>query len=109
MFTNMFDATEAQEFGKSLAVKFSTAYPMIDQKKETASGNKKGLRSKVLDKQEKVLVRMTSEVRQFGKAHSLNFIKKAKLANAFKWNLLDMGYEKEFVELLTKEVILALK
>lgn len=109
MLKNWFDTTEVEEFGRSLAMKFSAAYPMIDQKKESVSGNKAGLRAKVLGKQEKVLGRLTVEVRQFGQEHSLNVYKKAKLGNAFKWGLLELGYEPEFVDLLTKEVILALK
>lgn len=109
MLKNMFDAKEAEEFGKNLAERFSAAYPMIDQKRESASGNKEGLRVKVEERQKKVLARLTADVSQFGKAQSLNFIKKAKLANAFKWNLLELGYEPEFVDLLTKEIILALK
>ena len=109
MLINWFDTAEVEKFGKSLAVKFSTAYPMIDQKKESASGNKAGLRAKVQGRQEKVLGKLTAEVRQFGQEHSLNFYKKAKLGNAFKWSLLELGYETGFVDMLTKEVILALK
>jgi hypothetical protein len=109
MLKNWFDAKEAQEFGKSLAEKFSVAYPAIDQKKESASGNKEGLRAKVQEKQKKVLGRLTLEVNQFAKSHRLNVYKKAKLGNAFKWVLIEKGYEAQFVDELTKEVILALK
>ena len=31
-----------------------------------------------------------------------------KLANAFKWQLLDQKYEKEFVDHMTKELLLHL-
>ncbi len=109
MFAKWFDATEAQEFGRNLAAKFSAAYPVIDQKKEEASGNKEGLRAKVEEKQKKVLSRLVLEANQFAKSNPLNVYKKAKLGNAFKWALMEMGYEKEFVEHLTKEIILALK
>ncbi len=109
MLKNWFDAKEAQEFGKNLAVKFSATYPMLDRQKESVSGNKVALRAKVQDKQQKVLGRLTSDVRQFGKTHSLNLYKKAKLGNAFKWGLLELGYDAEFVDQLAKEVILALK
>ena len=109
MLKNWFDAKEAVEFGKNLAVKFSATYPVLDQKKESASGNKDGLRAKVLSTQEKVLGRLTADVTQFAGMHRLNLYKKAKLGNAFKWQLLELGYEAEFADQLTREVILALK
>ena len=109
MLKNWFDASDAQEFGIKLAEMFSANYPIIDKKREDASGNRAGLRAKVLGKQEKVLGTLTLNVRQYGQTNSLNFYKKAKLGNAFKWALLEKDYDAEFVDQLTKEVILALK
>jgi hypothetical protein len=56
-----------------------------------------------------LLGKLTLDVSQFGQTHSLNIYKKAKLGNAFKWGLLEKGYDEKFVDELTKEVILALK
>jgi hypothetical protein len=100
MLFSWFDAREAQEFGKSLAEMYSATYSIIDQKKEKAS---------TVNKRAKLLGKLTSDVRQFGQAHRLNVYKKAKLGNVFKWVLLEKGYDAEFVNTLTKEVILALK
>lgn len=99
MLLNWFDASKAQEFGKNLAENFSVTYPILDKKKEKAG----------MKKRAKLLGRLTMDVRKFGQTHSLNFYKKAKLGNAFKWVLLEKGYDPEFVDELTKEVILALK
>jgi hypothetical protein len=99
MLMNWLDASKAQDFGKQLAEKFSATYPILDKKKEKAS----------LKKRAKLLGRLASDVNQFGRTNSLNFYKKAKLGNAFKWTLLEKGYDAEFVDELTKEVILALK
>jgi hypothetical protein len=52
---------------------------------------------------------MVLDAKQFGQTHKLNIYKKAKLGNAFKWILLEKGYDAQFVDELTKEVILALK
>ena len=100
MLKNWLDSSEAQEFGKNLAEIYSAKNSILDKKKEKAS---------TANKRAKLLGQLTSVVRQFGQTHSLNFYKKAKLGNAFKWVLLEKGYDAEFVDQLTKEVILALK
>ena len=100
MLQNWFDASEAQEFGKSLAEIYATKNAIIDHKREKAS---------TVNKRAKLLGKLTLVVNQFGKTRRLNFYKKAKLGNAFKWVLLDKGYDTKFVDELTKEVVLALK
>ena len=100
MLKNWFDSSEAEEFGKNLAEMYSATHSIIDRKKEKAS---------TVNKRAKLLGKLTSVVRQFGQTHKLNFFKKAKLGNSFKWALLDKGYDADFVDKLTKEVILALK
>jgi hypothetical protein len=109
MLKDLFDASEAQEFGKQIAETFSASYPMLDKKKENASGNQAAMHAKLLEKQAKVLGKLTQDTRQFGQTHKLNFYKKAKLSNAFKWALMEKGFDTEFVDQLTKEVILSLK
>ena len=99
MLKKWFDSSEVQEFGKSLAETFAEKYPILDKKKEKSSLNKRA----------KLLGKLTSDVKQFEQSHSLNIYKKAKLGNAFKWVLLEKGYDAKFVDELTKEVILALK
>jgi hypothetical protein len=97
MLKNWFDAGEAQEFGKNLAETFSQKNSTLEKKKAN------------LDKRAKLLGKLTTEVSKFGQTHRLNFYKKAKLGNAFKWTLLEKGFDAGYVDLLTKEVILALK
>ena len=42
---------------------------------------------------------------RYHKEHKLGVYKKAKLGNAFKWKLKELGYSAEFCERATKEVI----
>ncbi|MDE2357936.1 MAG: hypothetical protein KGL70_00965 [Betaproteobacteria bacterium] len=42
---------------------------------------------------------------RYHKEHKLGVYKKAKLGNAFKWRLKEIGYSPEFCERATKEVI----
>jgi len=100
MLKNWLDASEAQNFGRNLAETYSAEYAILEKKKEKAS---------TVNKRAKLLGKLTSGVTQFGQTHNLNFYKKAKLGNAFKWALLEKGYDAKFVDKLTKEVILALK
>ena len=79
---------------------YSATHSIILKKKEKAS---------TVNKRAKLLGKLTLVVKQFGLAHNLNVYKKAKLGNAFKWTLLDKGYDAGFVDKLTKEVILVLK
>jgi hypothetical protein len=96
MRISWFDAREAQAFGANLAETFSAKCPVIENKKD-------------LTKRAKLLRQMVLDAKQFGQTHKLNIYKKAKLGNAFKWILLEKGYDAQFTDELTKEVILALK
>lgn len=51
---------------------------------------------------------MFRQIEKFKTEHQMNFYKKAKLGNAFKWALLEAGYNTEVVDNLTKELLLKL-
>ena len=44
------------------------------------------------------------EASDFVRGHKLNVYTKARLANNFKWALLDAGYPKDFVDKMTVEL-----
>jgi hypothetical protein len=44
------------------------------------------------------------EASDFVRGHKLNVYTKARLANNFKWALLDAGYPKDFVDRMTVEL-----
>ena len=91
-----FDARDAQEFGASLAEFF------IERIQREAPGKK----NKPMAKKQAVLDKMFVKIQLFKTKHKLNFYKKAKLWNAFKWKLLDANYDPEFVNELTKVLML---
>lgn len=90
------DARDAQKLGISLAEFFVARIPL-----ETP--NKK---SKSTEKKQEVLNTMFSQIQQFKMKHKLNIYKKAKLGNAFKWKLLEAGYDPALVDELTKVLML---
>ena len=92
---NWFDASEAQKFGTTLADFFIERVP-------TDSAGKK---DKALAKKQEVINKMLLQIEIFKANNKLNLYKKAKLANAFKWKLLDAKFDTELVDELTKTVL----
>jgi hypothetical protein len=105
-----FNAKEFTRFGEELAVQF------IEDKPGAAEGNRKLRRArKSLDKGaaadplQITLNKLVTRISAFEPRKGANFYKKAKFANAFKWKLLDAGYDAGFVDYLTKELIIHLR
>ena len=96
MVLNWFDASEAKEFGASLAHFYIERVPPGD-----SSGNNKSR-----DKKQEVINKMFQQMARFRLEHKLNIYKKAQMGNAFKWALKDAGYDPVFVDQLTKELML---
>lgn len=93
-----FDAAQASAFGEELA-------RYCDSELRAIAAASAGKRE---DKRRKLLARVLQRARDFAAAHPLNTYKKAKLSNRLKWTLKDLGHEDDFVDLLVKEIVLAL-
>ncbi len=93
-----FDAGQASAFGEELARYCDSELRSI----ATASPGKRE------DRRRKLLARVLQRARDFAAAHPLNTYKKARLSNRLKWTLRDLGHEDDFVDLLVREVLLAL-
>lgn len=91
MLFDWFDARAATECGASLAEFVAERIPNKNPKKAPDS-----------------LAKLFAQVERFKQGNKLNMYKKAKLANTFKWKLRDYGYTDEFVDEMTKEVLLHL-
>lgn len=90
------DASDAQKFGTTLADFLIERIP--------ADGS--GRKDKSLAKKQEVINKMLLQIEIFKANHKLNVYKKAKLANSFKWKLLDAQFETELVDELTKTVLI---
>ncbi|HSH73180.1 MAG TPA: hypothetical protein VK974_09005 [Methylophilaceae bacterium] len=93
------DASGATKFGTELAEFFIRRIPLADvtSKNKTSMANKRA-----------ALNEMFRQIDKFKIEHRMNFYKKAKLGNAFKWMLLEAGYNSEIIDDLTKEILLKL-
>jgi hypothetical protein len=96
MIFDLFDAREASQFGLTLAEFIAQRIPASSDKPKSGK------------KQQEIFQKAGAQIAQFKSKHKLNVYTKAKLANAFKWKLLDLGYDKALVDELTKELLVAL-
>ena len=98
MVFRWFDAREAEAFGVTLAKYFRDRVPPG----KAGGGGKAGGR------QQAAVQGMLQLRDHFGATHKLNIYKKAKLANAFKWELREAGYDDALINRLTMEVVIKL-
>lgn len=89
------DASQAKGFGETLAKFFMQRIPLDVPNKKTKS---------MAQKQE-VLEKMYLQIIKFNSNKKLNIYKKAQLGNSFKWVLKEAGYDPDFVDQLTKELM----
>lgn len=100
-----FNAAEFQRFGEELAVQFMETKPLQGE------GNRKYRRAKKSkandnDPIQVAMRNLVSRILAFEARKQANIYKKAKFANAFKWKLIEGGYEAEFADELTKELMI---
>ena len=98
MLFRWFDARAAEEFGLKLAETYAGKYS------ESLKVDKKTLK-----KQLRLTRETFARAQQFNTSHNLNFYQKAKMGNAFKWKLRDMGCDLELIDALTKDLMVALR
>jgi tetratricopeptide (TPR) repeat protein len=95
---NWFNAREATELGAALADQYAR------RKDSSPAGHGKPAQRDARDPLQEILDRVDREVR----ALALNFYKKAKFANSFKWRLLENGVERELADKVTERLVLHL-
>lgn len=96
MILSWFDARQAKEFGASLATFFIERVPAdarIEDKKFAV-------------KTQKILGQVSAQITLFKSQHKLNTYQKAQLGNAFKWTLKDAGFADDYIDQLTKWLML---
>jgi hypothetical protein len=88
MLFDWFAAAEAQRFGKDLAQFVAAELMSVVNKRD----------AKFTVKAEKVLRQAAIRVQEFKSRERLNVYKKAKLANAFLWELKDRGCPADYAD-----------
>jgi len=90
MITKWFDASDAEKFGQALAQFF------IEGK------------NRPIAEQLEAVDEMYLQIEQFKLNNNLNIYKKAKLGRTFKYELIAAGYKPDFVDQVTKGLMLKL-
>jgi tetratricopeptide (TPR) repeat protein len=99
MILQWFEASEATKIGVELADQFARR-----QATHAATHGNQSARTKADEELHVILLRADREVRGL----RLNFYKKAKIANSFKWRLLENGVEKTLADAATQRLVLHL-
>ena len=100
-----FNAKEFQRFGEELAVQFIEGKPAADEGNRKIRRKRKG-KGTVSDPLHEKLRNMAARISAFEAKKGANFYKKAKFANAFKWKLIEAGYDAGFADELAKELVI---
>lgn len=100
MLKNLLKRPPVDAFAKALAQDIAKRYP-------PALDAQPGKRPSV-NRLTRIIEDACAKALEFGQEHSLGWLSKAKLGNAFRWELTELGYQKDFVELATEAVIVQL-
>lgn len=94
---SMFADPSVNEFAKSLADGISKRYPpALDQQP--------GKRPSV-NRMTRIIEDACKQAADFRNRNRLGWLGKARLSNAFRWQLVELGYQKDFVDLATEAVV----
>ncbi len=99
MMFSWFDVSKEVVFANKLAEYFDREWRTLERKTS----------QKQSDKRQKLIAQVFTQAQQFGITHKPNIYKKSKLGNTFKWRLVDLGYSKELIDSLTKDILLAMR
>lgn len=94
-----FNTKAVDDCAASLTADFAARYPVsVDGGKGTAAPNRL----------EQALVELYARAEKFHREQNLGLYKKAKLANAIKWHLRELGYDNDLVEKISKTIAIRL-
>jgi hypothetical protein len=100
IFSSIFASSGVDDFAKALAQDVAKRYPVaLDQDVAKRPS---------VNRLTRIVEDVCSKAVEFQTSHRLGWLGKAKLGNAFRWELTAMGYRKDFVELATEAVIIHL-
>ncbi len=88
---------DVDAFAKKLANELSSRYPAAVEK----SPQKRISVNRIT----RLLEETFAQAETFKNEHRLGWIKKAKLGNSFRWELKELGYSEEFIEVATEGLI----
>lgn len=95
-----FNARPAIDFGDSLARRFAELYP--------PALDKPGAPGLSANRLAHIMESLCRQAQAFQRAHGLGYYRRARLAHAFKWRLLEYGYTKPLIDAATEALVVYL-
>lgn len=95
-FLGLVDTTEVEAFAATIAEDLGRRFPPSSEKR-TDAGAQNQLRN--------ILDNLAARAARFRDEKQLGLYKKAKLGNAFRWKLKDLGYSEAFIEEATNAIV----
>lgn len=93
----MFRTAPVDQFAKALAGDIVKRYPQaIDQDPAKRPS---------INRLTKIVEDAAQKASEFSMTHRLGWYGKAKLGNTFRWELANLGYRKDFVDMATEAVV----
>src|SRR5208283_2083450 len=95
-FLRFLDTREIEEFAATLATDLGRRFPPASEKRTDLGA---------VHQIKIILEGLSARAVRYHDQHKLGVYKKAKLANAFRWKLKELGYSQKFIERATKEIV----
>jgi hypothetical protein len=93
----LFKRAPIEDFAKKMAADLAKRYPVaIDQQPDKRPS---------VNRLTRVVEDVCERAAAFGAEHKLSWYGRAKLGNSFRWELVELGYSKQFVDLATEAVV----
>lgn len=97
MLNSLFRRAPVDMFAKALADDIAKRYPpALDQDPSKRPS---------VNRLTRIVEDACEKAKAFRTEHRLGWLGKAKLANAFRWELTELGYRKDFVDMATEAVV----
>ncbi len=93
-----FDTKEVDQFARDLAQDLIGRLPPLQD------SGKKTTPERLRNTREAILARTSA----FARTHGVNWYKRAHLGNTFKWELRNAGYDQEFADAFTYDILVAI-
>ena len=95
--SNLLRGAPVEDFARTLAGDIAKRYPpALDQQPDKRPS---------VNRLTRIMEDACHKAVEFQSEHRLGWLGKAKLGNAFRWQLAELGYRKEFVDFATEAVI----
>lgn len=94
---SLFADPKVAEFAKSLADTISKRYPPALDKDPSKRPS--------VNRMTRIIEDACKQAVEFQIQHRLGWLGKARLGNAFRWELVELGYGKDFVDMATEAVV----